>query len=90
MTSWDGTEERLLFGFEQIASAITADRRKVLEELNQLRALYLPVAFWYGNIIVPGNCLWKRCAFSWLTQKLEKCQRAREVLNVCLAVNTRQ
>lgn len=66
-----------------------ADQRKVLEELNQLRALYLLVAFWYGNIIIPGNCLWKRCVFSWLTQRLEKClNRAKEVLNICVAVNT--
>lgn len=76
--------------FNKIAAAITADQRKVLEELNQLRALYLPVAFWYGNIIISGNCLWKRCVSAWLTQRLEKCQRAREVLNICLAVNTWQ
>lgn len=63
-SSWDGAEEYLLFGFEQIASAVTADQRKVLEVLNQLRALYLPVAFWYGNVIIPGNCSWKRCVLS--------------------------
>lgn len=63
-SSWDGAEEHLLFGFEQISSARKADQRKVLEELNQLRALYLPVSFWYGNIIIPGNCLLKRCVLA--------------------------
>lgn len=57
-SSQDGAEEYLLFDFEQIASAVTADQRRVLEMLNQLRALYLPLAFWYGNnVIIPGNCL---------------------------------
>lgn len=59
----DGAEEHLLFGFEQIASAVTTDRRTLVEELNQLRFLYLLVAFWYINMVITGNCLWKRCIF---------------------------